>query len=354
MGVVNSQKQNYNTLDIVKFILAVFLVIAHAAAEKIQMPTIIDKLCSFYIIVVPFFFTTSSFLFFNKLIRCVSETEKKQRYLKYTKRILILYLVWTIIYAIFNICDWCISGTTFIDIITYIWRCITYSSYSTIWFLPALWIGVSLVYLLHMKGVSTKNIIVIGISSYIIGWFCYTFSGSLTWLGNFSEIFKTIFTSYRNGFMYAMVYAALGLALANIRDDETQYNLRKNIILSALLCIAFVVEAFITNKLLNVDANYLMMLIPFSYFFVKSVLQINLPDKYHNIYVWLRNMSLLIFLSQRIFLTAIPNLLPANILSLIFGDWIIGLFIILFSTIIFSFFIIKLSPRFTILYKLWQ
>ena len=354
MEVISSQKQNYNTLDIVKFILAVFLVIAHTAAEKIQMPAIIDKLCSFYIIVVPFFFTASSFLFFNKLIKCASDTEKKQRYLKYTKRILTLYLVWTIIYTIFNITYWCISGTTFINIITYIWRCITYSSYSTIWFLPALWIGVSLVYFLYMTGISTKNIIVIGISSYIVGWFCYTFSGSLTWLENFSEIFKTIFTSYRNGFMYAMVYAALGLALANTRDEETKYNLRKNIILSTLLCVTFVVEAFITNKLLNVDANYLLALIPFSFFFVKSVLHINLPDKYHTYYVWLRNMSLLIFLSQRIFLTAIPNLLSDNILLVIFGHWTIGLIIILFSTIIFSFFIIKLSPRFTILYKLWQ
>ena len=60
-------QKNYNMMDIAKFLSAILLVCAHTASERVELPRILDLLCSFYIITVPFFFIASAFLFFQKL-----------------------------------------------------------------------------------------------------------------------------------------------------------------------------------------------------------------------------------------------------------------------------------------------
>lgn len=343
-------KKNYDVLDICKFLLAILLVIAHTASEKIELPGILDRLCSLYVIVVPFFFMTSGFLFFKKLIECNTEEEKKQRYKKYTKRILMMYLIWSIIYCCFNIAYWCKEGTTLSEVAIYVYKSVTYASYPTIWFLPALWIGVSIVYFLKKWNFSTNIILVIGTCTYFVGWFGYTFSSSFEWLSIFTDVFKTIFSSYRNGVMYALVFAAMGLKLA---EDKTDNILFKDVALSVVFCVVFVSEAFVSNGYFKVDANYLLGLIPFTYFFVRTILNISLRKNNRGIYVFCRNMSLLIFLSQRIFITALPKLFPEYANS-IFENWVVGLFTIIICTVSFSYLVIKMSPKIKILNYLWH
>ena len=60
-------KKNYNMMDVAKFLSAILLVCAHTASERVELPRILDLLCSLYIITVPFFFIASAFLFFRKL-----------------------------------------------------------------------------------------------------------------------------------------------------------------------------------------------------------------------------------------------------------------------------------------------
>ena len=93
-------RKNYNSLDLAKFICAVMIICAHFAAEWGHFPTKIDYIFSIYIIAVPFFFTCSGFLFFAKLNRTRRE-EHKAVFVKYIKRILIMYAVWSLIYFMF-------------------------------------------------------------------------------------------------------------------------------------------------------------------------------------------------------------------------------------------------------------
>lgn len=341
-------KKNYNALDICKFLLAVFLVCAHTAT-RIQMPTILDMFTSFYIIVVPFFFLTSGFLFFKKINECKDIEARKDRYVLYTKRILKMYLVWSIIYCTFNIGLWVKEGVVLDDVIRYFYQFFTYSSYPTIWFLPALWIAVTLVYFLQ-KITSTNNIILIGTLTYILGWIGYSLSDIIEFITPLSDLFEKVFTSYRNGLMYGVIYVALGLKIAEKNTDE---KILKNAVLALSFSVIFIIEAFITNKYLRIDCNYLITIIPFSYYFVQTLLNIHLSDKYSQVYLFCRNMSLLVFLSQRIFISAIPALYP-EIAAGIYSNWIIGLLIILLFTLVFSISVIQLSPKFKILNYLWH
>lgn len=68
---MEATQKNYNMMDVAKFLSAILLVCAHTASERVELPRILDLLCSFYIITVPFFFIASAFLFFQKLEKTV-------------------------------------------------------------------------------------------------------------------------------------------------------------------------------------------------------------------------------------------------------------------------------------------
>lgn len=90
-------KENYDFVDIVKFVLSIFIFIMHIGAFNSQ-----SEAFQLYVIQlparigVPFFFVISSFLLFQK-----SENNdiSKATMLHYIKRILLLYALW----AIFNL-----------------------------------------------------------------------------------------------------------------------------------------------------------------------------------------------------------------------------------------------------------
>lgn len=158
---------NYNMMDVVKFLSAILLVCAHTASERVDLPPLLDLCCSLYIITVPFFYIASSFLFFRK-IGTMKDSDRKAYYWKYTKRIGLMYLAWSLIYFCFVLISWIQSQASWDVVLSYLHHSIVYSTYPTIWFLPALWIGVTLVYVLHYKfRFSIGIVIVISLLMYL-------------------------------------------------------------------------------------------------------------------------------------------------------------------------------------------
>lgn len=106
--------------------------------------------------------------------------------------------------------------------------------------------------------------------------------------------------------------------------------------LCAVFGILFVAEAFATKKLLSApNANTVFMLLPFVYFAVKFLLGVNIPD--NKICYVLRKLSTTMFLSQRIFLTALPVLFPNSVFeNLLSFNSFGGLIYIIVITIAFS------------------
>lgn len=351
------EKKQYFAIDFMKFALAVLLICAHASSEKLSFPVYIDIWFSLYIIAVPFFFTTSAFFFFKKVINEDDKSIRFQHYKRYTKRILLMYLMWSLIYTFFKVAYWIqIDSLTLEAFSKHIFYSITYTSYPTIWFLPSLWVAVSLVYFCWEKKMKINSILIVSLLFYTIGWIRYTFpTDSLPFAGVF-EWYDLIFKSPRNGFFNGFIFAAIGAYIAlnyskifgsNSRSFITYY------VVSAILLGGAVAETLLSKKFINpqVDANFVFLLIPFTYFFVIATAKTELKPS--PIYLSCRNLSLLLFLSQRIFLTAIPLLLPVGVVAAISSNPYSGLLIFLGSTFIFSLLIVKLSSRYKFLKVLW-
>ena len=338
---------NYNAVDVVKFFSAILLVCAHTASERVSLPWALDLFFSLYIITVPFFFVASSFLFFKKL-DSQTEYEQKKRYKKYTKRIWTMYIAWSLVYFCFILTKWIQDGVSIQDIVRYAHHSLVYSTYPTIWFLPALWIGVSFVYLFRYKlRWSNGKILALSLSLYCIGAIGYSYHSISPVIEAVNSIYTSAFVTWRNGIFNALIFAYLGYKIAIGGGTSLK--------MSALLTVVFgamsLIEAFTMKKIAPAsDANFLCMLVPFSYFFFSMIYQIRLPDS--SIYLPFRKMSMLIFVSQRLFLTAIPSVVSVGAIS---GPWditdngVLALLLVVLEVCLFSYVLLWGARRIKIL-----
>ena len=209
------EKKQYFAIDLMKFVLAVLLICAHVSSEKLSFPVYIDVWFSLYIIAVPFFFTTSAFFFFKKLTNEEDKSARLQHYKRYTKRILLMYLMWSLIYTCFIVAHWVQTDSLTLEAFgKHVFYSITYSSYPTIWFLPSLWVAVSLVYFCWERKMKVNSILLVSLLLYAIGWMMYTFPKDRLPFANISEWYDLIFQSPRNGFFNGFIYAAIGAYIA--------------------------------------------------------------------------------------------------------------------------------------------
>ena len=213
------------TIDVVKFLCALLIVTAHFITENAEnkVPSFVNYFVSLYVIVVPFFFVCGGYFLFRKIF---SEREKGKVYIKnYLKKILIMYLAWSAVYVLFKIAAWIRFGVTFDEITQYLFRAVLYSTYKTIWFLPALGIGVLITYLLEKKFGMKITLIVAG-CFYLIGALGVSYSFILkgTPAASVLDTYNYFFESTRNGVFNAFPFVTLGalLAAGKIKTDVTE------------------------------------------------------------------------------------------------------------------------------------
>ena len=103
------ERKNYYALDIMKILCAILIFSAHFDSEIGHLSLPYGYVFSLYIIAVPFFFCCSSFLFFDKYLKLDKQSAKKYL-LSYTKRLMLMYLIWSIIYVSFMFASWLKRG----------------------------------------------------------------------------------------------------------------------------------------------------------------------------------------------------------------------------------------------------
>lgn len=344
MKSITTNWVEYPFLDIAKFILALLVVCSHYISENAvgRINSLIDYASSIYIIAVPFFFVCSGFLMFRKL----NGQNDWSKVIKYCKKNLLLYAGWSFVYICFNIATWVRFGTTESDVFHYILTCFTYSTYQTIWYLPATVIGLVFTYLLYSK-INLGYTCFVGILFYLIGClgtsYSFLLSEPLTKLLNVYEYF---FVSTRNGLFNGFPFIVCGLLIAKkMKNEEENQHIVKYAFFSLISFICLIAEAFIIKIRYNaINVNTLIFLIPFSYYFV--LLCLNITIKSSKTTLCLRKLSTNIFLCQRLFLSAIPTLFPFSIFSTILnGNPYLGLFCIIILTVITSIVLNDLSRR---------
>lgn len=306
-----SPSKRFPALDIVKFIMALLLVCAHYASEFGQFPGLIDKAFSIYIIAVPFFLSCSAFLFFYK---------ERSSIKGYIIKIAKMYGAWSAVYFVFVVLDWIINKASADTILEWLHQALVFSTYYTIWFLPALAVGMLMTFFLTKK---LKPGVVIAIAAlfYIFGAFgrSYSFALEGTPLQSFYDGYNMIFHTTRNGVFNAFPFCVVGWMAASGHSKKS-FDTRKNGILSAVFLAAVIGESLLLKlKFHNTDENTVFMLIPFTYFFIRFCVSVKVGNFLIN--PWLRRMSTYIFTSQRIWLSALPAICPPFAAFLSENSW---------------------------------
>ena len=348
MQVVASQiksKKNYYTLDLAKFLCAAIIIVCHFASERGNFSGVIDYVFSVYIFAVPFFFTCSGFLFFNNLNKYETKEEKFNYLVRYQKRLWTMYGCWSLVYFIYVVYYWIKNDIfTISQFLKYLHMAVTVTTYSTIWFLPALAIGIVITYYFVTR-FSKKTILIIAAGLYLFSMFGASYNVVLkgTFLEGVFDLYGLIFKSTRNGLFFATPFIYMGY----LCFEESKKEKKKSIIRDtsfALLFMALTVAecVFLKFKYGASGGDIVLFLVPSAYFMVKVCVSVQLKE--NKIWLWMRNLSLLMFLSQRLFLTILIDEVPA---FKRFVTWNIyfGLFAILIVIIAFSYCFVKLSKK---------
>lgn len=338
-------KKEYQLLDILKFVLAVLIVALHCdpfLSYNNLLQTGFRNIVA--PIAVPCFFIISSFLFFEK-IKFFRESDdklsEKKYVLKYARRLIFIYLFWSLVYFPFVIVDWVTNGFNFLNVLIYLRNFFFNGSYSTLWFLPALLTGTLITYFL---GKIIKNNFIRLLIPVITYLFCI--SGT-TYYGIFSKIpyyskiidsYLLVFGSFKNGILFAFLPITLGSFISAI-NSKYQIKFKLKLLILFVLFVFYALESFLLTYFeLCAAVDEWILVLPVSFMIVW--ITISVETNAFTRCVLYRKLSILMFLTQRIPLTVFSYFSFS-----LFNNSFVYFLVVLIVTIGMSFGIIKLSDK---------
>lgn len=253
-------QKKYNLIDIVKFILAILIMIIHSAIDK----TVISPILR---IAVPLFFIISAYFLFSKLKTLDDKKEKRRALGRFIKRNLFLYIIWAIIQLPFVIYFRDYHKDFFSNGLLYTLRdFFNGSGFTGSWFILALVVGIVIVYCLSKK-VSPTIILCFCLPIYVMCCFCTNYFNVMSdspWLRSFFEGYENILgVSFFNSLPGALFWVAVGNFLG--KKEFSIKNCYLYIIL-AISIVLIIIERIIivTYSLQFTDDCYfsLMLLCP--------------------------------------------------------------------------------------------
>ena len=249
-------------LDLSKFICALLIIIIHTSPFK----TISEPLY-FYLhdvlarVAVPAFFAMSGFLFFRKLIwqggKLKLCTKNIQYLISYLKKIIFLYLSWSVFYVAFSIPRWYSSGWWGLHVIKDVTASILLrGSYYHLWYLLASIYAVPLLFLL-LTFISRKKL------KYLMAvlWLLECLTYSYTWLGA-ENIPLVIFISQRTPIIFDTLFRAVPLLYIGscAIDRKPLKSLHRQIFLTLFSFALWIAEASILHALPCTTGHYSYLL----------------------------------------------------------------------------------------------
>lgn len=339
---MKSEKRIFVSLDVAKYFMALMILLGHTSNEWAHVTGIWHYIlsCDF---AVPAFFAISGFLFFYKIEQLATQRDRNQYYKKWSIRIGKMYLVWSLIYLSFVIAGWCINGICLEKILKSVRRWIVFSTYATIWFLPALWIGGTIIYILysHCRRIVMFSVaLMLWMIGIVFGLYYGLFDSET--LSKINDVYIGWFITFRNGIFYGSAYFLVGYCCLKCMN---RYSFKKSTIVFCIFYLLFFVEAIFMHKYVkspNTDMAILML--PSVFYMVIALAKLNMGQR--PIYIALRNQSMLIFCGQRLFLSAIPGLLPTVFNPIRDFQSLSIMFLFCMPVILFAYTIDKLSYKY--------
>lgn len=314
------KRLNYNNLDILKYISAILIVILHlrpflnfSNELDLAFNNIITRIC------VPIFFVITGYF--------VAKKEKRNpNYIKdYIKKILPLYLVWSVIYipvliitiiqyfplineylVNLNINSFLLVLLLIVLIPLVIFIVLVYMGvYYHLWYFPA--VILSLVILdKWKKKISLKYLLILSFILLLFG-ATETYYGILP--GSIKELlsfYYKIFFTTRNFLFFGLFYVVLGYYMGLKKEVYSNYCFEKFIISVFLL----VFEAILLHDTERLNSNILLSCIPLVYYLFTSVIYMSNDMK---IRVPFRELSKYYYLIHPMIIFCV-SLLTANII----------------------------------------
>lgn len=307
------QNTNYKLLDLLRFIGA-FLVIGIHTRPFQAVSGVADKLFYYDIsnYAVPFFYACTGYF----LIVKQQNKSMHEKICFRVKKVLKLYVVWSIIYLPLTFCGWVIEGNR--EPI-YLLRCLRNfffvgeNFYSwTLWYLNGLIFALIFIDLLLRK-FSIKQIIKFGSAMYVLGIVLTMLEGHLdklpAMLSSMVKLYFTIFVTTRNGLFQSLIFVSIGMLVA---ETEQLGKLRIgtcNIIAATLMYLVKIATSLIgggqyLSKALDLPTFYFLFSVV-----ILTCKKINLNGKF---YEQLRNWSEIIYFVHMYFVAVCALLYRCN------------------------------------------
>ncbi|WP_289765012.1 acyltransferase family protein, partial [Faecalibaculum rodentium] len=212
-------KRQYGAIDIARYVSALLVVAIHVYPFVDMSPVFnqyfIAIVCR---LAVPFFFVVSGYFFFRKIRR--SETEENREKLKdYLWRIGKIYLIWTVIYLPYTIWNYASAGFSWQSIFSWVRDFFLNGSYYHLWFLPAMMLGMVIVWFLYEKR-GMMFTLKVSLGLYVVGYLINIYAPyweTLPYVSILYGFFQKTLVTARDGFFFAPMFLSLGLLLAKTR-----------------------------------------------------------------------------------------------------------------------------------------
>lgn len=261
-------KKQFDSIDLVKFIAAIFIVLLHSELfSGISDPlhlfigSGVTRLC------VPFFFVASAFFYFRKPVNL--ENTKH-----YCSRLLILYLAWFIVSIPKTVYDRFISSEypLGITVFRFIRSFFVTSTFSGSWFIVSCIFCALLYYWLSKLNNNARLIITVVLCFIVYLWITFTSAyGALvqkSGLSGFYEKYEMLLGKPYTNFLVGIPYFAIGQYFSEQYFDNGSFKIseKASIVGSVLSFIIFMFEVFICNKYaLSESTDCYIMLLPFTF-----------------------------------------------------------------------------------------
>lgn len=352
MSVQTIDKKQFCCVDICKFICSLLVVSIHVPPTASY---ILNYDFIFYLsrLAVPFFFIASGFFLFRKMSY---ENPDYTVLWSFVKRILKLYLIWSVIYfplafyyEISKNPNGIVSG-----LIKYVRDFFFDGSYSHLWYLSAMIVATLILMFLLKHRMKLKYILGLAVILYIIGLLPQTYFGLLEPLREYETVWgilkavESVIVTTRNGVFEGLLFMGIGMLFA-FKPIRIKFKL--SVVLFAFSFILFLAETVILQSLGWIrEPDIYVFLVPTVFFLFYIVIHIEL--KQHKIYRYLREQSTLIFYLH-LFVSSVLNLL-LPIVGLEITNSLIQYSVVIVATVIVSHIIILLSRKFLWLKKVYS
>ncbi len=336
-------KKNYAMLDLAKFLCALLILFYHYFSEHPCLPSIVEEALSLYAVGVALFMVISGFLTFEKLETIERTAARWQCVKKRVLRILKIYALWSIPYLLYTILRWNFAELTVSFVFWEIQRWVFNSTFFTIWFMPSLAVGLIVAFWVREK-LPKWIAAVLAVLMYAVGSLMLTYKGigsSIPGFAAFTTFAETWLGGARGWLFFGFPLTLLGSVMVKVKH---KMRWQSTMILSIVSVALMLGEALTLRHFFgNTGIDMTVMMVPSVFCILGFLLSTKLPEG--GFLVWMRKMSVLVFLTQRLFLTVLPSILPQAVNDVIFANNYVGAVFICGGTIAFSALIIALSKK---------